>query len=141
MPDSVGEAERPQRFRTILFGSFAGISILLAMIGIYGVTAYTVTLRSFEFALRFALGAQRAEVLGMVMRGALVPVTAGLCIGLAFSVGLIRLVSSLLGKMPAFDIVAYVGAFCVVLVITLVATLPSAYRASHIDPMQTLRNE
>ena len=141
MPESVGEARRPQRFRTVLFASFAGISILLAMIGIYGVTAYTVTLRSFEFALRFALGAQRAEVLGMVVRGALAPVAAGLCLGLALSAGLMRVVGSLVGKMPAFDLIAYAGAVCMVLGVTLAATLPSAFRASYIDPMQTLRND
>ncbi len=72
MREDVGESERAQHFRTLLFGGFAGVSILLAVIGMFGVTAYTVAQKRFEFALRFALGAQRGQVLGSVVGSALV---------------------------------------------------------------------
>ena len=141
MSDNVSEAARPQRFRTMLFGSFAGISILLAMIGIYGVTAYTVSQRRFEFALRFALGAKRSQVLGVVLRGALLVVTTGIIVGILLSLSLLRIVINLLGKLPTLDVISCTIAALVVLGITLVATLIPAYRAAHVDPMQTLRAE
>ena len=67
MRDAVGESSRSQRFRTILFGGFAGVGILLSAVGMYGVTAYTVAQRRFEFALRFALGAQRSQIVTMTL--------------------------------------------------------------------------
>jgi putative ABC transport system permease protein len=141
MRESVGESERPQHFRTLLFGSFAGISILLAMIGTYGVTAYTVTERRFEFALRFALGAQRPQVLMAVLHRALLVAIAGAAAGVLLSLSLSRVAVNLLGKMPELDIAAFAVAVCVVLLTILAATLIPAYRAANIDPMQILRAE
>jgi len=107
MRENIGESERAQHFRTMLFGSFAGVSILLAMIGMYGVTAYTVAQRRFEFALRFALGAQRGQVLGSVLKSALTVALIGVVGGVGLSLALMRVMSNLLGKMPAFDPVSY----------------------------------
>ena len=141
MRDNVGESERAQRFRTLLFGSFAGVSILLAMTGMFGVTAYTVAQRRFEFALRFALGAQRRDVLGSVMWSALAVAAIGVAVGLALSLGLMQVMGSLLGKLPGFDPVAYAVAVGGVLLIALAATLQPAYRAATVEPMQVLRDE
>jgi putative ABC transport system permease protein len=141
MREDVGESERAQHFRTLLFSSFAGVSILLAMIGMYGVTAYTVAQRRFEFALRFALGAQRAQVLSSVMQKAMGVAAIGIICGVCLSLALMRVVGSLLGKMAALDAVSYGIAAAGVLLIALAATVLPAYRAATVEPMQVLRSE
>src|ERR1035438_8940257 len=67
MREAIGESSRAQRFRTLLFGGFAAVAILLAAVGMYGVTAYTVAQRRFEFALRLALGAQRSQIVTLTL--------------------------------------------------------------------------
>jgi len=141
MRENVGESERSQRFRTMLFASFAGVSILLAITGMYGVTAYTVAQRRFEFGLRFALGAQRSQVLASVLKGALTVAAIGVIGGVALSLALMRIVGSLLGQLPAFDTEAYAIAAGGVLLIAISATLQPAFRAATVEPMQVLRDE
>jgi putative ABC transport system permease protein len=141
MRENIGESERAQHFRTLLFASFAGVSILLAMTGMFGVTAYTVAERRFEFALRFALGAQRGQVLGMVLGRALAMAAIGVAGGVALSLAAMRGVSSLLGEMPAFDLVSYAVAAAGVLAVALAATLQPAWRAARVEPMRVLRDE
>jgi putative ABC transport system permease protein len=141
MRENIGESERAQHFRTLLFGSFAGVSILLAMTGMFGVTAYTVAQKRFEFALRFALGAQRRDVLGSVLGSALSVALVGVVGGFALSFALMRVVSGLLGQLPSFDPVSYGVATAGVLLIAVAATLQPAYRAATVEPMQVLRDE
>ena len=141
MQESIGESERAQHFRTLLFGSFAGVSILLAMIGMFGVTAYTVTQRRFEFALRLALGAQRSQVLGMVIGRALVVAAFGVVGGVALSFAATRGLGALLGELPTFDLAAYAVSTVGVLAITVTATLQPAWRAATAAPMRVLRDE
>jgi len=141
MRENVGESERSQRFRTMLFASFTGVSILLAITGMYGVTAYTVAQRRFEFGLRFALGAQRSQVLASVLKGALTVAAIGVIGGVALSLALMRIVGSLLGQLPAFDTEAYAIAAGGVLLIAISATLQPAFRAATVEPMQVLRDE
>jgi putative ABC transport system permease protein len=138
---NIGESERAQHFRTLLFGSFAGVSILLAVIGMFGVTAYTVAQKRFEFALRFALGAQRGQVLGSVLRSALLVSAAGVVFGVAMSLALMRVMGTLLGKVAAFDPAAYGIAAGGVLLVALLATLQPAWRAATVEPMRVLRDE
>jgi len=107
----------------------------------YGVTAYTVAQRRFEFALRFALGAQRGQVLGGVLRGAMALAGAGVLGGIALSLALMRVLSTLLGSMPAFDAASYAIAAAGVLLVALSATLPPAWRAATVEPMRVLRDE
>jgi putative ABC transport system permease protein len=141
MRESIGESERAQRFRTLLFGSFAGVSILLAVTGMFGVTAYTVAQKRFEFALRFALGAQRGQVLGSVLRSALLVAAIGVACGVGLSLALVRVMGSLLGKVDAVDPAAYAIAAAGVLAVALAATLQPAYRAATVEPMRVLRDE
>jgi putative ABC transport system permease protein len=141
MQDSIGESERAQHFRTLLFGSFAGVSILLAMTGMFGVTAYTVAQRQFEFALRLALGAQRPKVLGMVIGRTLAVAAFGVIGGVALSFAATRGIGALLGEMQAFDLVSYAVAIAVVLAIALAATVQPAWRAATVAPMRVLRDE
>jgi putative ABC transport system permease protein len=141
MRENVGESQRAETFRSLLFGCFAGVSILLAVTGMYGVTAYTVAQKRFEFALRFALGAQRGQVLGSVLRSALIVAAVGVIGGVALSLALMRAIATLLGEMPGFDAAAYAIAAAGVLVVAIAATLQPAYRAATVEPMQVLRNE
>jgi putative ABC transport system permease protein len=141
MRENIGESQRAETFRSLLFGCFAGVSILLAVTGMYGVTAYTVAQKRFEFELRFALGAQRGQVLGSVLRSALLVAAIGVVGGVALSLALMRVIATLLGEMPGVDMAAYGIAAAGVLVVAIGATLQPAYRAATVEPMQVLRNE
>ena len=141
MRESLGESQRGDNFRTMLFGAFAALSILLAGIGTYGVTAYAVAQRRFEFALRFALGATRGGVLQMVLLQGLRIAIVGVAIGAVLSATVMRTMGSLLGKFGDLDAWSYVLAAVVVMLIALVATLVPARRASTIEPMEALRAE
>jgi putative ABC transport system permease protein len=141
MRENIGETQRSEDFRTTLFGSFAFVSILLAAVGMYGVTAYSVTQRRFEFGLRIALGANRAQVLGMVLGKATAYAAIGIGLGVALSIGLVRVLASVVGKLPAFDLAAYAIAAFVVLAIATLATLLPARAAANVDPMTVLRSE
>ncbi len=141
MRESIGETQRAERFRGVLFGSFAGVSILLAAVGMYGVTAYSVAQRRFEFGLRLALGAGRMQLLGMVLRKSLLYAGLGIAIGAGLSVSLTRVLGSVLGKLPPFDAPAYALASIAVLAIALLATLGPAQVASDVEPNAVLRGE
>jgi putative ABC transport system permease protein len=141
MTQDEGKTERDQRFRTLLFGSFAGVSILLAITGMYGVTAYTVAQKRFEFALRFALGAQRSTVLGGVLRSALLVATVGVAAGVGLSLALTRVLATLLGQVAGIDALAFAIAGAGVLMVALLAALQPACRAATVEPMQVLRSE
>ncbi len=141
MRENIGETQRGESFRSLLFGSFAAVSILLAAVGMYGVTAYSVAQRRFEFGLRLALGAERLHLLGMVLRSSLLHAVLGIAIGVALSLSLTRVLGSVLGKLPPFDAPAYALASLAVLAIALLATLGPARAASHVEPNTVLRGE
>ncbi len=141
MRENIGATERTEHFRTLLFGSFAGVSILLAAIGMYGVTAYTVAQRRFEFGLRMALGANRAQLLRLVLRKAISVALVGIGVGVVLSLGVSRMFESVVGKLPAFDGAAYVIGALSVLLLAVLATLLPARSAANTDPIQALRSE
>lgn len=141
MRENIGETQRADKFRDLLFGSFAGVSILLAAVGMYGVTAYSVAQRKFEFGLRVALGADRPQLFGMVLRKALVFAVAGVVLGIGLSLGLVRVLASVVGTLPANDPVAYGLASLGVLGIAVLAMFLPARAAAQVDPMSVLRSE
>jgi len=141
MRQNIGETQRADNFRSVLFGSFAAVSILLAAIGMYGVTAYSVAQRKFEFGVRVALGANRAQVLRMVLGKATACAALGIGIGVALSLSLARVLSSVIGKLPAFDTAAYAIGSIAILSISLLATAFPAQAAANVDPMTVLRSE
>jgi putative ABC transport system permease protein len=141
MRDAVGESSRAERFRTVLLSCFAGISILLAALGMYGVTAYTVAQRRFEIALRFALGAQRGQIVAMTLQHGLGVACLGIGAGLALSFALARVFGNLLGKLPGFDAASYAIAVLGVIAISAAAVLVPSRRAAQVEPMQVLRGE
>jgi putative ABC transport system permease protein len=141
MREAVGESTRADRFRMMLFCCFAGVSILLAAVGMYGVTAYTVAQRRFEFALRLALGAQRGQIVAQALNREMAIVLLGVGAGVALSLALMRVLGTLLGKLPAFDAVSYAIAAGGVLLIAVAAVLAPCRRAAQVEPMQVLRGE
>ncbi|WP_263373936.1 ABC transporter permease [Granulicella aggregans] len=141
MQEALGGSQQGERFESLLFGSFAGVSVLLAAVGMYGVTAYSVAQRRFEFGLRVALGADRPQLFGMVLRKAMVFATAGVVLGIGLSLGLMRVLASVIGRLPKFDPVVYGLASVAVLVVALLAMFLPARSAAKVDPMSVLRSE
>jgi len=129
------------RFHTLLLGCFAGIALLLTMVGLYGVMAYSVARRTRELGVRIALGASRSTVLSMVLKQALVLLTAGLALGLATSLVADRLLQSMLfGLSSVNPAILGLSGLLVALTGLLAAYLP-ARRAAKVDPMVALRYE
>jgi predicted permease len=131
----------PRRFSFLLVGSFAALALLISAIGIYGMVAYSVNVRTAEFGLRMALGAQRQEVLRLVLgeslRTAAVGVAAGVIASLIFS----RFMSSLLFGITASDPLTFVGVAALLGLVALAACYVPARRATRVDPMMALRHE
>jgi putative ABC transport system permease protein len=129
------------RFHTVLLGCFAGVALLLSMVGLYGVMAYSVTRRTREIGVRIALGASRPAVLSMVLRHALVLLATGLALGLAASLAADRLLQSMLFGISSLNpAVLGLSGLLVALTGLLAAYLP-ARRAAKVDPMVALRYE
>ena len=129
------------RFGLVSIAGFAGIGLVLAMVGVFSVMAYAVSVRRREIGIRMALGAQRGQILGMVLRKGLALVAAGIAIGLAASLGLTRLLSSQLWGVSANDPWTLAAVTAVLAATTLAACWLPARRAAKVDPMLALREE
>ncbi len=129
-----------RRLNLILLGSFAGVALLLALIGIYGVISYAVVQRTGEIAIRMALGAQRSTVWKLVLRQGAALGGTGIVIGLLASLGLTRVMSTMLFHVRPIDPVTLASMAVVVLLTVLLASFLPAHRATRIDPMNALRN-
>ncbi len=129
------------RFNMMLLGVFAGVAMILAAIGIYGVIAYSVAQRTREIGIRIALGAQRGEMLGMILRQSLTVVAVGLTIGLLAAFAGTRLLASLLYGVSANDIFTYASVVLLLGMAALLASYIPARRAMKVDPMVALRAE
>lgn len=129
------------RFNTILLGAFAGVAMALAAIGIYGVIAYSVAQRTKEIGIRMALGAQRRDMLQMILRQSFTIVGIGLAAGVLGALMLTRLIASLLYRVSAHDLSIYGIVLLVLSGAALVATYMPARRAMNVDPMVALRYE
>jgi putative ABC transport system permease protein len=141
MDDVIAQSVSPQRFNLLLLASFAGIALLLAAVGIYGVLSYTVHRRVREIGIRMALGASNSDVLKMVVSDGMKPILIGVVIGLAAALALSRLIASLIfGVRPNDPLTFCVVAFTLLSVGILANILP-AYRATRIQPVRTLREE
>jgi predicted permease len=136
-------ADRSTDDRTIarLTQLFGGLALLLAAVGLYGVTAYTVALRTIEIGIRMALGAERRSVVAMVMRGAMMQTLLGLGIGIPVALACVRFVKAQLFEITNVDATVMAFAIVTLAVAACVAGLIPARRASTIDPMRALRTE
>ena len=125
----------------LLLTSFAVMALLLSAIGLYAVLAYMVAQRTSELGLRMALGAQRADVLSLILKRGLALTGIGVAVGLAASVLLTRYVSSLLYGVRAFDPLTYIAVSTLLIVIALLASTAPALQASRVDPIKTLHEQ
>jgi putative ABC transport system permease protein len=135
------ESIRRPRLLAQLLGGFAGLALLLAAIGTYGVLSYMVAERRREIGIRMALGADQTEVLGQVMKQGLLLTTIGIVAGLAGAFALNRLITSLLFGVQPTDMTTIVGVVATITLVAAVACLLPAWRASRVDPNVVLRDD
>jgi putative ABC transport system permease protein len=129
------------RFRTMLFGVFAGLAVLLAMAGVYGVMAYVVGQRAPEIGLRMALGASPGDVLRLILRQGLLLASIGVAIGLVGSAAATRLLEKMLFGVKPFDPATYAAVAVMLGAVAVIATYIPARRAMKVDPLVALRQD
>ncbi len=139
--DQVNASVATDRFQTLLLSSFGAAALLLALLGVYGVMTYSVSLRQQEFGIRIALGSDRAGLTFLVMRQAAYPVVCGTIAGLALSFVATRWMRSLLFETQPADPVAISASVALLLAAAIFAAIVPARRAASIDPMRALRTE
>jgi putative ABC transport system permease protein len=130
-----------RQFVLLLCGAFAGLALILAAIGLYGVMSYSVAERRRELGIRMALGASRENIVSLVLRQGLTLTALGVLIGEAGSLALSRLLKSLLFETSATDGFSYFGVGAVVATVTLLACYLPARRASRLDPVAAMRSD
>jgi len=128
-----------QKMAASLLAVLGAVALVLAVVGLYGVIAFMVTLRTQELGIRMALGARPADVLGMVLRQGMAVTLAGVAAGIAASLAITRLASGLLINVSATDPLVFVAAPALLALVAAVASLAPAYRAARIDPNVALR--
>jgi putative ABC transport system permease protein len=141
MEEFLGNSIARRKFSMFLLAVFAGIALLLAAVGIYGVISYAVTQRSHEMGIRIALGASRGSVLKLVLGQSLVLTVAGVVLGIAGSLALTRLISALLFDVKPNDLATYALVPAFLLAVALLASFIPARRATKVDPIVVLRYE
>src|SRR6266404_5912058 len=138
MDEIVSAAVARQRFSTLLLGVFAGLALVLAAVGIYGVMSYSVAQRTREIGIRMALGAQRSDVLKLTIANSLKLVGTGLIIGLVAAFALTRVMASLLFGVSATDPITFATISVILMSVALLASYIPALRATKVDPMVAL---
>jgi len=141
LEDMLSSAASAPRFITLLLSSFAAMALLLSAVGLYAVLSYMVAQRTSEMGLRMALGAQRSDLLALILRRGLVLAAIGAAVGLAAAAVLTRLISSQLYGVGAFDPLTYAAVTMLLVAVSAAASLSPALRASRVDPMKTLRDQ
>jgi ABC-type antimicrobial peptide transport system permease subunit len=141
MENFVANSLSQQRFNMLLLAAFAGLALILAAIGIYSVLAYTVRRRVREIGIRMALGAQTLDVVRLIVSEGMKPTAIGVVTGLAASLAVGRVLSSLLYGVKPSDLVTLASVSIVLVSVALVASVVPAYRASRVEPVKTLREE
>ena len=141
MEDVVASEFAPWRFNMLMFGIFAALAVVLASLGIFGVLAYTVTQRTREIGVRLALGAQRGDILRLVVGQGMALTLAGLAMGLVLALTMTRFISTLLYGVSPSDPLIYLGISLLLMVVALAASYLPARRASNVEPVTALRHE
>ena len=141
MQQAIGDSLGNARFSASLVLTFAVLSLVLASVGLYGVLSYLMTQRTTELGVRMALGAQRDQVLRMMLFDGLRPAIIGLALGSAASAGIAQLIRSMLYDTRPLDPAVYVAVTFTLLMVATLACIIPAWRASRLDPMQALRAE
>ncbi|MBT8461027.1 MAG: FtsX-like permease family protein, partial [Gemmatimonadetes bacterium] len=139
MDEYVRLAKGPTRFAMILIGIFAGVALVLASVGLYGVISSLVRQRTHEIGVYMAFGAESPHILRMVVRRGVTLAIAGVVVGLLVSLALTRAVASLLTGVTATDPATFLAVGLLLTVVTLLASYIPAHRAVRVDPMEALR--
>jgi ABC-type antimicrobial peptide transport system permease subunit len=139
MNDVVATSLRTPRLTGFLLGVFGAIALALAAVGLYGVLAYLVSQRTQEIGVRLAIGADRSQILGMVLKQGLALAGTGLVVGLLGAFALTRLMQGLLYDVRPTDPITYVAVAAVLLLIALAASLLPAWRATRVSAVSALR--
>ena len=137
----VNQAVAPRRLITFLLGAFSSLALLLAAIGLYGVVAYSVTQRTREIGIRLAVGAQRGDVMNLIVGEGLKMAAAGVALGLVASLLMSHVLRSLLFGVTATDPFVFAANAAILLLVAVLACAIPARRAARVDPMVALRNE
>ncbi len=141
MDQVLSEIVATRRYNMLLLGIFAGLALLLAAVGIYGVISYSVTQRTYEIGIRLALGADPGNIFGLIVGHGLVLTTIGLVIGLGGAFALTRFLSGMLFGVRPNDLTTFVGVSLLLMAVAVLACYIPARRATKIDPMVALRYE
>jgi putative ABC transport system permease protein len=141
LEQALSDSIAPRRFNLFLLGTFAAAALLLAVVGIYGVIAYSVAERTREIGVRMALGAQRSQVVRMVVAEAMTIALAGIAAGLAAALGLTQLMSGLLYGVKANDPATFASVAVALSATALLACWGPALKAALVDPIIALRYE
>jgi ABC-type antimicrobial peptide transport system permease subunit len=141
MEDSMSKAAAQSRFQTLLLACFAGMALLLSAVGLYAVLSYMVAQRAGEIGVRMALGAQRGDVLSLIVRRGLVLALTGIGIGLAAAALLTRFMAGMLYGVQPFDPLTFAAVAALLLVVSVAASSAPAWRAARLNPMETLRDQ
>jgi putative ABC transport system permease protein len=134
-------AYRNPRFQTLVFGTFAGLALLLIALGTFGVVSFSVAARTHEIGVRLALGATPRSLVGMMVGHTLAPIAAGLILGLVLTRWLSKLAEAQLYQVKTNDPAMTVVAALVVTAVAVLAAYAPARRASRVDPLVVLRAE
>ena len=137
----VDENVAPRRLSVLLLSAFAALALLLSAVGIYGVMSYMVTQRTQEIGVRIALGAQRGDVMRLVLQNGMTLLLAGLGIGLAGALALSRFLQSLLFEVKSTDIMTFASVPFLLAAVAFLACYLPARRATLVDPVVALRND
>lgn len=141
MDAMIARSLQQSKFQAVLLGLFGALALVLAVVGIFGVTSYAVVQRTHEIGVRLALGAQRSEMLRLIVGSTARPVLAGLVVGLLGAVLATRTIAALLFQIKPTDVRTYAVTAALFLGVALLASAIPAYRASRVDPVVTLRQE
>ncbi|HEU0175143.1 MAG TPA: ABC transporter permease [Blastocatellia bacterium] len=141
LEEAVHNSLARQRTTLILLGLFAVVAISLACIGIYGVMSYAIGQRARELSIRLALGAQRREIIRLVLTGGMKPALVGIVIGLGAAFALSRLVEKLLFEVKTHDPLVFIASVCLLALVAVLSIYLPARRAARLDPMAALRSE
>jgi putative ABC transport system permease protein len=141
MTDLVAGSVARRRFNALLTGLFAAVALLLASIGIFGVTAYTVAMRTHEIGVRMALGARAADVLRLVLWQGLRLILLGVAVGLLGSLAMTSVLAGMLYGVTPTDAPTFAAVSLLMTVVALLACYVPARRATRVDPMIALRYE
>ena len=141
MDDYVAESVALPQLDSTLLGIFAGLALVLAVVGIYGVMSYGVAQRTNEIGIRMTLGAQRADVMRLVLSQGLGIAVIGVMIGIVGALGATQLLSKMLFGVSPADPLTFAGVAVALIVCALLACYVPAWRATRVDPMVALRYE